>query len=208
MVGLGVISFVSGYWRRFTGQRISLDVQYDLRNSVFEHLQRLDFAAHDNMQTGQLMSRATADVTLLERFLAQLPNTLGNIVQVVVAIIAMLFLSPPLTLVALLCIPTLLGLATHDAGEVVPRQLARAQRQADVAGVVEEAVSGVRVVKAFGQEQRELAAARRARPRPVPQPDARRCDCRRATNRRSRRSRRSRRPPSSASAVGWRSTAT
>src|SRR5258706_10692733 len=87
MIVLGAISFVSGYWRRFTGQRISLDVQYDLRNSVFEHLQRLDFAAHDNMQTGQLMSRATADVTLLERFLAQLPNTLGNIVQVVVAII-------------------------------------------------------------------------------------------------------------------------
>ncbi len=156
MIVLGAISFVSGYWRRFTGQRISLDVQYDLRNSVFEHLQRLDFAAHDNMQTGQLMSRATADVTLLERFLAQLPNTLGNIVQVIVAIIAMLFLSAPLTLVALFCIPTLLGLATTMRVKLFPANWHAQQRQADVAGVVEEAVSGVRVVKAFGQEQREL----------------------------------------------------
>ena len=156
MIALGAISFVSGYWRRFTGQRISLDVQYDLRNSVFEHLQRLDFAAHDNMQTGQLMSRATADVTLLERFLAQLPNTLGNIVQVVVAIIAMLFLSAPLTFVALLCIPTLLGLATTMRVKLFPANWHAQQRQGDVAGVVEEAVSGVRVVKAFGQEQHEL----------------------------------------------------
>ena len=156
MVALGAISFVSGYWRRFTGQRISLDVQYDLRNSVFEHLQRLDFAAHDNMQTGQLMSRATADVTLLERFLAQLPNTLGNIVQVVVAITVMLFLSAPLTIIALLCIPTLLGLATTMRIKLFPANWYSQQRQADVAGVVEEAVSGVRVVKAFGQEQREL----------------------------------------------------
>ena len=163
MVVLGAISFVSGYWRRFTGQRISLDVQYDLRNSVFEHLQRLDFAAHDNMQTGQLMSRATADVTLLERFLAQLPNTLGNIVQVIVAIIAMLFLSAPLTLIALFCIPTLLGLATTMRVKLFPANWHAQQRQADVAGVVEEAVSGVRVVKAFGQEQRELHRLDRTR---------------------------------------------
>ena len=156
MVLLGAISFVSGYWRRFTGQRISLDVQYDLRNSVFEHLQRLDFAAHDNMQTGQLMSRATADVTLLERFLAQLPNTLGNIVQVIVAIIAMLFLSAPLTVIALLCLPTLLGLAMTMRVKLFPANWHAQQRQADVAGVVEEAVSGVRVVKAFGQERTEL----------------------------------------------------
>ena len=156
MIVLGAISFVSGYWRRYTGQRISLDVQYDLRNSVFEHLQRLDFAAHDNMQTGQLMSRATADVTLLERFLAQLPNTLGNIVQVIVAIIAMLFLSAPLTIIALICIPTLLGIATTMRVKLFPANWHAQQRQADVAGVVEEAVSGVRVVKAFGQEQWEL----------------------------------------------------
>ena len=79
------------------------------------------------------------------------------------AIIAMLFLSAPLTLVALFCIPTLLGLATTMRVKLFPANWHAQQRQADVAGVVEEAVSGVRVVKAFGQEQTRAGAAHRPR---------------------------------------------
>ena len=53
----GVISFSAAYIRRWVGGRVSLDVQYDLRNAIYERLQRLDFAGHDQLQTGQLVSR-------------------------------------------------------------------------------------------------------------------------------------------------------
>ena len=59
-----MFGFVAAYIRRFVGGRVSLDVQYDLRNAIYERLQRLDFARHDEMQTGQLVSRASSDVGL------------------------------------------------------------------------------------------------------------------------------------------------
>ncbi len=58
----GFARFVFGYGRRYFGGRVSLDVQYDLRNTIFDHLQRLDFARHDELETGQLVSRASSDV--------------------------------------------------------------------------------------------------------------------------------------------------
>jgi len=59
MIVMGVVTFVFAYFRRFRGGRIALDVQHDLRTSIFRQLQRLDFARHDELQTGQLVSRAS-----------------------------------------------------------------------------------------------------------------------------------------------------
>jgi ATP-binding cassette subfamily B protein len=152
----GVIGFVAAYVRRFVGGRVSLDVQYDLRNAVYERLQRLDFARHDELQTGQLVSRASSDVGLLQQMLAWLPIILGNLVFLVVALIGMVVLSPPLTLVALAAIPTMFVMSLRMRGSLFPASWDTQQRTAEVAGVVDEAVTGVRVVKAFGQEDREL----------------------------------------------------
>src|SRR3954463_838894 len=103
----GVFGFVAAYIRRYVGGRVSLDVQYDLRNAVYERLQRLDFASHDAMQTGQLVSRGNRGVGLLQGLLMFLPIMLGNFVMLVVALCVMLYLSPPLTVVALLMLPAL-----------------------------------------------------------------------------------------------------
>ena len=101
LVVAGVVGFVAAYIRRFVGGRVALDVQFDLRNAVYERLQRLDFASHDNLQTGQLVSRASSDVGLIQGLLSFMPIMLGNLVLLVLALIIMLILSPALTLVPL-----------------------------------------------------------------------------------------------------------
>ena len=68
------LMFVFAYNRRYRGGRIALDVQHDLRTAVFRQLQRLDFARHDELQTGQLVSRASSDVALIQGFLQFLPD--------------------------------------------------------------------------------------------------------------------------------------
>src|SRR5439155_9152902 len=105
LVVAGVVGFVAAYIRRFVGGRVALDVQFDLRNAVYERLQRLDFASHDNLHTGQLVSRASSDVGLIQGLLSFMPIMLGNLVLLVLALIIMLILSPALTLVALVALP-------------------------------------------------------------------------------------------------------
>ncbi|GAC1314011.1 MAG: ABC transporter ATP-binding protein [Acidimicrobiales bacterium] len=156
LVIFGVVNFGSGFVRRFFGGRVSLAVQFDLRNAIFERLQRLDFATHDELQTGQLVSRASSDVGLLQGLLAFMPVMLGNLVQLVVSFGFMVWFSPPLTLVAVATVPAILVVALRLRSTIFPASWDNQQRTGEVAGVVDEAVTGVRVVKAFGQEEREL----------------------------------------------------
>ena len=156
LIVAGIIGFGAAYIRRFLGGRVALDVQYDMRNAIYERLQRLDFARHDEMQTGQLVSRASSDVALIQGLLSFLPIMSGNFVGLIVAFAVMLWLSPPLTLVALTALPVLLILALRLRTTIFPATWDAQQRAGEVAGVVDEAVTGVRVVKGFGQEHREL----------------------------------------------------
>ena len=156
LIAAGVFGFFAAYVRRFVGGRVALDVQFDLRNAVYERLQRLDFASHDQLQTGQLVSRASSDIGLLQGLLSFLPIMLGNLVLLVVSVGVMFVLSPPLTLVALVAIPLLLVVALRLRTTIFPASWDAQQRAGEVAGVVDEAVTGVRVVKGFGQEDREL----------------------------------------------------
>ena len=156
LIAAGLFGFGAAFVRRYVGGRVSLDVQYDLRNAVYERLQRLDFASHDQLQTGQLVSRANSDVGLLQGLLMFLPIMLGNLVLLVLALVVMFVLSPPLTLVALLMLPALLAVTFRLRKTIFPASWDAQQRAAEVAGVVDEAVTGVRVVKGFGQEEREL----------------------------------------------------
>ena len=156
LVVAGVCSFGAAYLRRWVGGRVSLDVQFDLRNAIFERLQRLDFAGHDQLHTGQLVSRASSDLGLLQGLLAFLPIMLGNVVMLTISLVVMVVLSPPLTLVVLVTLPVLMVVSLRLRSRVFPATWDAQQRTGEVAGVVDEAVTGVRVVKGFGQEQREL----------------------------------------------------
>lgn len=165
LVAITVVAFALAFVRRWYGGRVSLAVQYDLRNAIFERLQRLDFAGHDRLHTGQIVARATTDLGLLQMLLSFLPLVLGNLVLIVVAVVVMATLSLPLTVVTVAVLAVLWLVAVRMRRTVFPASWDAQQRAGEVAGVVDEAVNGVRVVKAFGQEERELerlgAASRR-----------------------------------------------
>ncbi len=156
LVAIAVISFALAYVRRWVGGRISLTVQHHLRTAIFERLMRLDFAGHEHLRTGQLVSRASSDLGLIQQLLAFLPIMLGNIVLLVVALVAMTILSPTLTLVMVVALPIMAVVALRLRTTVFPASWDAQQRAGEVAGVVDEAVTGVRVVKGFGAEQREI----------------------------------------------------
>ncbi len=157
LVGAGLFRFGAAHVRRYVGGRVALDLQYDLRNDIYDRLQRLDFARHDELRTGQLVTRAISDVHVVQGLLAFLPLVSGNVVMLVVSLVIMAVLSPMLTVVALLVVPAVLVIGMRLRTTVLPSSWDAQQKAGDVAGVVDEAVSGVRVVKGFGQEQRELA---------------------------------------------------
>ena len=156
LLAAGALRFGLAFVRRYYGGRIALDVQYDVRNDIYDRLQRLDFARHDELETGQLVSRSSSDVALLQGLLQFLPLMTGNIVMLVLSLGVMLFLSPLLTVVALLVVPAVAGVALRLRTTMFPAAWHAQERAAEVAGVVDEAVTGVRVVKGFGQEDREL----------------------------------------------------
>src|SRR5256714_5184396 len=161
LLGLGAIRFGAALVRRLYAGRVSYDVEYDLRNAVYEHLARLDFAAHDRLETGQAMSRAGSDVRMVQMLLAFLPLMIGNLVMLVLSLVVMLALSPALTAIALVVLPALAVASGRMRDRVFPATWAAQQRAADVAGVVDGAVSGVRVVKAFAAEERKVARLER-----------------------------------------------
>jgi ATP-binding cassette subfamily B protein len=156
LVAAGVFGFASAYVRRFFGGRVALDVQNDLRTEIFERLQRLDFARHDELETGQLVSRSSSDVALIQGLLSFMPIMSGNVVSLLVSVVIMFILSPTLAVVAVIAIPCIGILAWRLRSAVFPASWDAQHKNAVVAGVVDEAVTGVRVVKGFGQEEREL----------------------------------------------------
>lgn len=156
LVGLGVLGFALSFVRRYAGGRLAFDVQHQLRNSIFEHLQRLDFARHDEMATGQLVSRANSDVGLVQGLLSFMPLLVGNLAMLVFAVVVMIVVSPEMALVELVSIPILAFASLKLRSSVFPASWDAQQKEGEVAVIVEEAVTGVRVVKGFGMEGREL----------------------------------------------------
>ena len=162
MLVIGLVRFGLSFARRFGAGRLGIDVEFDLRNDIYDHLHRLDFARHDEMQSGQLVSRANSDVRVLQTLLGALPFMSGSVFLFFLSLAFMLRLSPLLTLVALVAVPVLLFMAMRLRTTVYPSSWDAQQRAAEVAVIVEEATSGVRVVKAFGQERRNVGLLRDA----------------------------------------------
>jgi ATP-binding cassette, subfamily B, bacterial len=153
---LGVVRFAISFLRRWGAGRVGINLEFDLRNAIYDHLHRLDFARHDEMQAGQLVSRANTDVRIVQGLFGFLPALSGTFVLFFLSLGVMLTLSPVLTVIALTMIPLLLALAIRMRRVVYPSSWDAQQRAAEMTTVVEEATSGVRVVKGFGQEEREL----------------------------------------------------
>ncbi|MBF6364507.1 ABC transporter ATP-binding protein [Nocardia puris] len=146
--------FGASFGRRLLAGRLSLDVQHSLRIQVLGALQRLDGAGQDALRTGQVVSRSITDLQLVQGLLAMVPLSGMALLQFLLAAAVMLWLSPPLALVALLVVPGIALVVYRMRPRVFAATWSAQQRAAEVAQHVEETVTGVRVVKGFGQEAR------------------------------------------------------
>ena len=144
--------------RRLVAGRVSLGVELDLRNQLYEQLQRLELSFFDRQQTGQLMSRATVDLQSVRFFLGYGLIFIGqSALTILLAAVAMFALQPPLAALALAPVPFVILIARNYGKHSRPAMQEAQQRIAELTAEAEENVSGVRVVKAFAQEPRQLA---------------------------------------------------
>ncbi|AKN69585.1 ABC transporter [Streptomyces sp. PBH53] len=160
LIAAAVLVYGLTYVRRFYGGRLALDVQHDLRTEMYGTLTRLDGRRQDELSTGQVVGRATSDLQLIQGLLFMLPMTIGNVLLFLISLVIMAWLSLPLTLVALAVAPALGWIATRSRSRLHPATWYAQAQAAAVAGVVDGAVSGVRVVKGFGQEDQETGKLR------------------------------------------------
>ncbi|MEV7887160.1 ABC transporter ATP-binding protein [Streptomyces sp. NPDC088357] len=160
LIGSAVVVYVLTYVRRYYGGRLALDVQHDLRTEMYGTITRLDGRRQDELSTGQVVGRATSDLQLIQGLLFMLPMTIGNFALFLVSLIVMAWLSLPLTLVALAVAPALAWIARRSRSKLHPATWYAQAQAAAVAGVVDGAVGGVRVVKGFGQEDQETGKLR------------------------------------------------
>jgi ATP-binding cassette, subfamily B, bacterial len=151
-----LISFGAVYLRRYRGGQLSLDVQHDLRTELFGSLTKLDGARQDQLHTGQIVSRSISDLNMVQSLLSMIPMLIGNALLFVLSIGVMFYLSPLLALISLAVGPALLVLSVASRRRLFPASWDAQQKAGEVAGSVEGAVTGVRVVKGFGQEEQEI----------------------------------------------------
>ncbi|MGW7687728.1 ABC transporter transmembrane domain-containing protein [Streptomyces asiaticus] len=155
LIVAALVVYVLTYVRRFYGGRLALDVQHALRIEMFAAIARFDGRRQDKLSTGQIIGRATSDLQLIQGLLFMVPMMIGNILLFLVSLVVMAVLSPLLTVVALAVAPALWILASRSRIRLFPATWYAQGQAAAVAGVVDGAVTGVRVVKGFGQEAQE-----------------------------------------------------
>jgi ATP-binding cassette, subfamily B, multidrug efflux pump len=163
LLGVAMVSAVFRFLMRRILIGASRDIEFDLRNAFFARLQQMPLAYYQARRTGDLMSRATNDLNAVRMMVGPAVMYSSNTLLVfVVALILMSSIDARLTLMALLPLPLVtisvkyFGSAIHTRFEAIQAQLS------DISAVVQEALSGVRVVRAYGQEPHELARFRHA----------------------------------------------
>jgi ABC-type multidrug transport system fused ATPase/permease subunit len=153
----GLLRLAFSVIRRLVAGRVSLGVEFDLRNRMYSHLQSLELAFFDGQQTGQLMSRSTVDLQSVRFFLGYgLIFMAQSALTIVIAAAVMLAVNVPLAAVALAPTPFVIYVAFLYGRKNRPASQEVQQRIAELTAEAEENVSGVRVVKAFAQEARQL----------------------------------------------------
>lgn len=148
-----VFQFTLGYGGQYLGQKII----YDMRNKIFTAIQGQSFSFHDKNQTGQLMSRATGDVEAVRRFLAfGSAQLLGNLFLMVGVVVTIYFLNFQLALLVTLVLPILLIISWRFSQSQAPFWKKSRQDYGEINSVLQENISGMRIVRSFSREKREI----------------------------------------------------
>ena len=158
VVGLGVAGAIAGYFSRLFLFETAYDIEYDLRNIIYEHLTKMSFSFYDRVQSGQLISRANSDIRSVQMYMTFAPMILVQCSIAVVAFIFMLSISVPLAFIAMATMPFVYLTGVKMRKSMFPVSWIIQSRLADVATIVDENVNGVRVVKSFAAEEQQLRA--------------------------------------------------
>jgi ATP-binding cassette subfamily B protein len=163
IIGAGILRLSLTVVRRLVAGKVSLAVEFDLRQQFYAHLQRLDLGFFDGQQTGQLMSRATVDLQAIRFFLGYgLIFITQNLLTITLAALVMIIVNPLLALVALIPAPFVVLTASRYNLLSRPAQQEVQQRIAELTAEAEENVSGIRIVKAFAREEHQYRRFQRA----------------------------------------------
>ena len=144
--------------RRYFSMHVSYNVEAGIRNRIFTHMQKLAYNYHDKVPTGELMARASSDASQVRLAFAIAPLATANILLLIILSITLLSLSLPLGALVLLSIPAVLWLASNFSSKALGISLRVKEAEAQMTTEVEEQLGGIRVVKAFGNE--DLAASK------------------------------------------------
>ena len=156
IVGASALRGLAGYGNQYLTQVISQKVSYDIRNELYDHLQRLSFAYHDKAQTGQLMSRATVDIEAVRMFLAMgLLSLISTLIMIVGVAVLMLTVDWSLALMTLAFVPPVAWLTVYLNRRLQPIWLSVQQLIASLGTTLQESLMGIRVVKGFNREKEE-----------------------------------------------------
>jgi ATP-binding cassette subfamily B protein len=159
---LAVFAGISSYLARLFLMRTAYGIESDLRNMIYTHLTRMSFDFYDRVQSGQLISRANSDIRSVQMYLTFGPNILVQCSIAVVAFIFMLTINVPLAFVAMCTLPIVFFMGLRMRRSLFPVSWLIQARLAEVATIVDENINGVRVVKSFVAEPRELHSLQRA----------------------------------------------
>jgi ATP-binding cassette, subfamily B, bacterial len=153
---LGVVGGVAGYFSRTSLFKVAYDIEYDLRNGIYEHLTRMSFPFYDRVQSGQLISRANSDIRSVQMYLTFAPLILVQCSIALVAFGFMLSINVLLAFVAMITMPLIYWSGIRMRRVLFPVSWVIQSRLAEVATVVDENTNGVRVVKSFAAEEQQL----------------------------------------------------
>ena len=153
MILAGYSRAISIGTRRYFGMHVSYNVEAGIRNKIFTHMQKLAFNYHDKVPTGELMARASSDASQVRLAFAIAPLATANIFLLLILSITLLTLSLPLGAIVILSIPLVLWLASNFSSKALSVSLKVKEAEANMTTEVEEQLGGIRVVKAFGNEE-------------------------------------------------------
>ena len=153
MVLAGYVRAISIGTRRYYGMHVSYNVEAGIRNRIFTHMQKLAFNYHDRVPTGELMARASSDASQVRLAFAIAPLATANVLLLLILSVTLLSLSLPLGGLVLLSIPSVLWLASSFSSKAMGVSLKVKEAEARMTTEVEEQLGGIRVVKAFGNEE-------------------------------------------------------
>jgi ATP-binding cassette subfamily B protein len=159
---LAIAAGISSYFARLFLMRTAYGIEADLRNMIYTHLTRMSFDFYDRVQSGQLISRANSDIRSVQMYLTFGPNIIVQCSIALVAFIYMLTINVPLAFVAMCTLPFVFVMGLRMRRSLFPVSWLIQSRLAEIATIVDENINGVRVVKSFVAEPRELHSLERA----------------------------------------------